>query len=245
MRVMLLFRNGLDADFLLSNTSFEHCEVKVVLESGRNAKLKKLKRMFTRASLLKLFFVPFDLVAILIYSNLQIRRMKKCLGPFKRPSDLSYYHCDDVNEPKCISFLIESNPQLIIVYGTSIIGRNFLGKIQVPIFNIHSGIVPQYRNVHSDFWAFTKKDFTNIGISVLYLDAGLDSGDIAFQMKLAKISDHLPRLKVEILKLASIAISKLLIDFQKSTVPRIAQNKEYAKYLATPRLFDLLKYFFS
>ena len=47
--------------------------------------------------------------------------------------------------------------------------------------NIHGGIVPKYRNVHSEFWAISKNDFKNIGTSIIHLDPGIDTGDIAIQ----------------------------------------------------------------
>jgi methionyl-tRNA formyltransferase len=53
-----------------------------------------------------------------------------------------------------------------------------------PIINVHCGITPRYRGTHGAFWAVVEKDWENIGVTVHYLDKGIDTGRILAQATL-------------------------------------------------------------
>ena len=50
--------------------------------------------------------------------------------------------------------------------------------------NIHGGIVPNYRNVHGQFWSYYNKDYSNMGSSILHLTKGIDNGNVALMSNL-------------------------------------------------------------
>ncbi len=43
---------------------------------------------------------------------------------------------------------------------------------------MHPGICPEYRNAHGCFWALTRGDFEKVGITLLKVDEGVDTGNI-------------------------------------------------------------------
>lgn len=43
---------------------------------------------------------------------------------------------------------------------------------------MHPGICPQYRNAHGCFWALAKQDRENVGMTLLKIDKGIDTGPV-------------------------------------------------------------------
>jgi hypothetical protein len=45
-------------------------------------------------------------------------------------------------------------------------------------FVLHPGICPEYRNAHGCFWALARRDLTRVGMTLLRVDAGIDTGAV-------------------------------------------------------------------
>ncbi len=43
---------------------------------------------------------------------------------------------------------------------------------------MHPGICPEYRNAHGCFWALARRDMGNVGMTLLRIDAGVDTGPV-------------------------------------------------------------------
>jgi methionyl-tRNA formyltransferase len=55
---------------------------------------------------------------------------------------------------------------------------------KIPIggtFALHPGICPEYRNAHGCFWALANRDLDRVGMTLLRVDKGVDTGPIFFQ----------------------------------------------------------------
>jgi hypothetical protein len=51
----------------------------------------------------------------------------------------------------------------------------------------HEGITPEYRGVYSPFWALLKKDYDNLGYTLLRMNAKLDAGEVFVQGKVENV----------------------------------------------------------
>jgi methionyl-tRNA formyltransferase len=90
-----------------------------------------------------------------------------------------------VNSPECIGHLRRLQPQAILVVGTRIIAGDVLRAVGAPFINYHAGITPKYRGVHGGYWAKSEGDLGNFGVTVHLVDAGIDTGDVLYQARLA------------------------------------------------------------
>jgi methionyl-tRNA formyltransferase len=45
---------------------------------------------------------------------------------------------------------------------------------------LHPGICPEYRNAHGCFWALVNRDLDRVGMTLLRVDPGIDTGPIFF-----------------------------------------------------------------
>lgn len=75
------------------------------------------------------------------------------------------------------------NPDLILVYGTSIIKGKILEIYKGRIINIHLGLSPYYRGSGTNFFPFVYDEPEFCGASFLLMDSGVDTGKIIHQIR--------------------------------------------------------------
>jgi folate-dependent phosphoribosylglycinamide formyltransferase PurN len=90
-------------------------------------------------------------------------------------------HFSSVNEDACVQLLKKLNPDIVIVNGTRIISKKVLACTNAKFINMHTGITPKYRGVHGGYWAVVNNDLVNCGVTVHFVDAGIDTGGVLFQ----------------------------------------------------------------
>jgi methionyl-tRNA formyltransferase len=86
-----------------------------------------------------------------------------------------------VNDAVTRTLIAELRPDVVVVYGTRIIGRETLAAISVPLINFHSGINPKYRGQAGGYWALAMNDAAHAGVTAHLVDAGVDTGEVLYQ----------------------------------------------------------------
>jgi len=81
-----------------------------------------------------------------------------------------------INHPDVIQLVDKLNPDLIAVFGTSLIRGELLTKGRLGIVNLHGGLSPEYRGADCTFWALYNGEPEKIGCTLHYIDAGIDTG---------------------------------------------------------------------
>jgi methionyl-tRNA formyltransferase len=51
---------------------------------------------------------------------------------------------------------------------------------------MHVGITPKYRGVHGGYWSLVNNDENNFGVTIHYVDTGIDTGSIIYQATAAR-----------------------------------------------------------
>jgi phosphoribosylglycinamide formyltransferase-1 len=90
-----------------------------------------------------------------------------------------------VNSNVCRALLRQLAPRVLLVMGTRIIGNETLHALYAPFVNYHAGITPKYRGVHGAYWALVEGDTEHCGVSVHLIDAGIDTGPVLYQARIA------------------------------------------------------------
>lgn len=88
-----------------------------------------------------------------------------------------------VNSMACRAALAMLKPDVVLVIGTRIIGKETLRGITVPVINFHSGINPKYRGQAGGYWALASSDAENAGVTVHLVDDGVDTGAVLYQAR--------------------------------------------------------------
>lgn len=242
-KVVIILRDGFDADFICNGIAElkNIYEITIIYETGRVAVKKKIRRMLKNGN--NILFTIINMCALVIYDRIMVSAMIKKCNAKKQLKVVPAYRIDDVNEEQCINICNVLQPDLVLIYGTGILKRNTIKRIGVDIYNIHSSILPYYRNVHSDFWAYTNKDYKNIGITVFKLDEGIDTGKIAKQVVCDILCDSkLYEYKVENLKNIVGIIPIFIKDYFNEKINLIEQDTREGFVSNTPKTKDIIRF---
>lgn len=88
-----------------------------------------------------------------------------------------------VNRLDAVDWCRSHNPDLLIVYGTSILKEPMIEVPRLGVLNAHSSILPHFRGVFSEFWQIFHGDLDHVGVTVHCIDTGVDTGDIVLQRR--------------------------------------------------------------
>ena len=81
-----------------------------------------------------------------------------------------------INHPDVIRLVDELKPDLVAVFGTSLIRGDLLQGGRPDIVNLHGGLSPEYRGADCTFWALYNAEPEKIGCTLHYIDVGIDTG---------------------------------------------------------------------
>lgn len=82
------------------------------------------------------------------------------------------------NSTECLNLLREMKPDIIIARCKSILKKEIFRSAATGTFVMHPGICPEYRNAHGCFWALAENDLNNVGMTLLKIDEGVDTGPV-------------------------------------------------------------------
>ncbi len=184
MRTVLLGRRGYFCDLLAAQLERSTAElVGFVEETGQAARRRKIVRELRKRGFAGTPALARDLMALRQYGRDWAAYLNENGHSQPGPCPLPTLRVDDVNDSEVGDHLERLSPDAVLVYGTAIIRAPLLKSIHAPVLNIHGGLVPRYRNVHSEVWAILDGEASDIGSSLLHLDAGVDSGAVADQRR--------------------------------------------------------------
>ena len=81
-----------------------------------------------------------------------------------------------INHPDVVRLADELKPDLIAVFGTSLIRGELLHKGRLGMVNLHGGLSPEYRGADCTFWALYNAEPEKIGCTLHFIDNGIDTG---------------------------------------------------------------------
>ena len=82
------------------------------------------------------------------------------------------------NDPLQIERIRAMQPDVILVFGTSLLKPPLIETFAGRILNIHLGLSPYYRGAGTNFWPLVNDEPEYCGATIHFLDAGVDSGPI-------------------------------------------------------------------
>jgi len=92
------------------------------------------------------------------------------------------WYTSELNGPATHAYLRDVHPAVVIIFAVSKLTQATLAACAAPVLNLHPGITPAYRGVHSGYWALRMGDRNRFGATVHLVDDGLDTGPIVDQI---------------------------------------------------------------
>ena len=110
----------------------------------------------------------------------QLQDRYHCLYP--SVPDVPTIRVHNVNDRETLQLLRQVAPHLVLVSGTNLVGQGILewaAQEKVGIINLHTGLSPYIKGgPNCTNWCLAERDFHLIGNTVMWLNAGIDSGPI-------------------------------------------------------------------
>lgn len=137
-----------------------------------------------------------------------------------------------IKDEKIIEKIKEINPDLIVVvaYG-KILPKEIIDIPKYGIINVHSSLLPKYRGASPIHSAILNGD-TKSGVSIMYIEEGLDSGDVILQESCDILeNDTLGTLHDKLKDLGAIGLEKALKLIEAEKVEVTKQDESLATFV--------------
>lgn len=83
-----------------------------------------------------------------------------------------------VNAPEAVDFVRRARPDIVLARCKQLLKRTLIELPALGCFVMHPGVCPEYRNAHGCFWALAQRDLTRVGMTLLRVDPGIDTGPV-------------------------------------------------------------------
>lgn len=225
MKLAILTSDIIDGIIISQRIITSGCDVRAIIYEKKHRTLKYfLKRLFYR-----------------------LKGANKCIDYAAmariRPG-LIVKAVDNINSDAVKSILRDAAPELIAVIGTRKLEEGIFGLAKFGAINMHSGILPYYRGADSEFWALYNGEKDKVGVSVHFIENGLDTGDIVLQAQQRVLpSDNHISLRKKNTILGADKIVEAIKLIESGRYKRIKQDENKAKVYKSAKKEDKEKYY--
>lgn len=147
-----------------------------------------------------------------------------------------------VNQVDSISKIADRKPDLLIsILGNEIFKRKLIDLAPKGCLNLHTALLPKYRGLMPTFWVLRHNE-ADTGVSVFFVDEGIDSGPIVIQKRIAingATQEELIR-RTKTLGMEAIAEAVDLIELGQ--VELIPNEASLMSYYSFPTREDVIKF---
>ena len=164
--------------------SFSELSGVVVLNEGGGRMRQRVKREVKRVGYLRFL----DVLAFRLYYRLFLAAGDRAWEEAKLTELLDRYPPVPDSTPVITSkspntksvkaFVEEAQPDIIIARCKTLLRERIFTLAKDGTFVMHPGICPEYRNAHGCFWALAEDDLDKVGMTLLKIDKGVDTGPV-------------------------------------------------------------------
>jgi folate-dependent phosphoribosylglycinamide formyltransferase PurN len=133
----------------------------------------------------------------------------------------------DVNSPAVVEFVTRLEPDVICVNGTNLLRAPMLGlrpRLRHGIINLHTGLSPYSRGGNCNMFMLLEGHPELVGLTVHYIDEGIDSGDIIVTARPAmNPDDNFYQLEAKVFRLGIDLMLACVDQAAKGHAPREKQ----------------------
>lgn len=171
-----------------------------------------------------------DLLGVIVPPD-RSQESLKSIKDFAKKHNINIFSPANCNSKKFIGKIKKLSPDLIIVFNYSKILKKELFEIpKLGTINIHPSLLPKYRGAHVVNWVLINGE-KETGVTVHYVNEGIDSGDIIYQKKIKlTMKDTCATLAKKIEEIAVKTLSEALKSLAIGRVRRKKQDNKKATY---------------
>lgn len=162
--------------------SFSELAGMVVLREPPRTAWRRVRFEVRRVGLFRFL----DVLAFRLYYRLRIaarddawkaRARERLEARYPAPAVEPLYTAS-ANSAETERYIRERAPDVVIALCKTLLKPNIFSIPPKGTFVMHPGICPEYRNAHGCFWALANNEPDKVGLTVLRIDAGIDTGPV-------------------------------------------------------------------
>jgi len=191
---------------------------------------------FAAASLERLIQSNHELIGVITQPDKQKGRSHEVsFSPVKalaRKHEIPVYQPVKVKEPQFLEIVRKLEPEVIVVAAFGqILPKSLLELPPYGCINVHGSLLPKYRGAAPIQYAIIDGE-RETGITIMYMDVGIDTGDMILQRKLAIAEDEIGgSLFDKMAILGADLLLEALEQLEAGTAVRIPQENDKATYV--------------
>lgn len=153
------------------------------------------------------------------------------LSPLARTYHVPIFYFKKISDSVTLEEIRKLRPDVIFVLGLSqLLPGEFLRIPPMGVIGSHPALLPKNRGRHPLIWALVE-GLKKSGLTLFYIDEGVDSGDIAMQREFEiAITNTAADLYRKVTRLGVEMLRKLIPLLEKGMAPRIPQDHNLATY---------------
>ena len=156
----------------------------VLINETRRTKLRRVQREIRRSG----FWTFWDVLAFRLYYRLklsradtewELRTIDELSRRYPEPAtSIPTLACASPNTSEVREFIRLAQPDLAIARCKVLLKEEIFRLPKRGTFVMHPGVCPEYRNAHGCFWALANRDLEHVGMTLLRIDRGVDTGPV-------------------------------------------------------------------
>ena len=175
-------------------------------------------------------------VVSLLYRLLHIQQPSSIFFSYKTMANqysIPIYKTKNINSANSLNLIKDLNPDLLVsIFFNQILSKKLL-DIPQDCINIHPAYLPSYKGVSPVFWALAN-DEPCAGVTVHYIDEGIDTGEIIYQEEIPiSPNDTEHSLYFKCCEVGTPLLLKALMDVESGSVKPINKDTE-GSYFSLP-----------
>ncbi len=186
MRTLLICHEGADLDrqgLVRWLASFSAFTGTVVIREPIARRRKRIKREISRVGIWRFadvlaFRAYYRLVHAAADARWEAAALERLRSRYPGLPDTPELVVSSPNAPETEEFIRRLQPDLVIARCKTILKESVFSIPRFGTFVMHPGICPEYRNAHGCFWAMASGDRDNVGMTLLRIDKGVDTGPV-------------------------------------------------------------------
>lgn len=152
---------------------------------------------------------------------------------------------ESINSSESLRRISDFRPDILVsLAGNEIFKESLIGLAPMGCLNVHTAMLPKYRGLMPSFWVLLN-DEEKTGVSVFYVDQGIDSGPIIKQQEVlinTSVQDELIR---QTKKIGVDLVVAAIDDISSNRIELIDNPDSESTYFRFPQREDVKKFYKS
>lgn len=210
----------------------------------RRSKFKYLISLFLIMGIYHFF--KNSLITLIHKITKKFSKLNLCKDPtvygYSKNLGIEVKKTENPNSKQTCNYLESIKPDVIINQSQSFIKKRLLSIPQIGVINRHNALLPKNRGRLTPFWVLYKQE-TETGVSIHFVEEGIDSGDIIVQKRFpVSKKDTFNSLVKKNYQIAGKAMLEALNILEDGNYKLITNSDNDATYNTIPTLMEAWQY---